>query len=119
MVDILEKVHESGYVYGDLKLDNIMIGQRDNLPSSSCDDAFQGVSLNLIDFGFATKFLDKNGCHLQPKKVEMFQGNLIFSSIDQMKFNSTSRRDDLISLAYMLSYLIHGGRLLGFDPEIP
>lgn len=28
-----------------------------------------------------------------------------------------SRRDDLISLAYLLAYLLHGGRLPGIDLE--
>jgi hypothetical protein len=36
-----------------------------------------------------------------------------------MNFRQISRKDDLISLAYMLSYLLHEGTLLGYDPEIP
>jgi serine/threonine protein kinase len=29
----LEKVHESGYIYGDLKLDNILVGEGQTLPN--------------------------------------------------------------------------------------
>jgi hypothetical protein len=32
---------------------------------------------------------------------------------------STSRRDDLISLSYMLSLMLSGGKLPGIDPEAP
>lgn len=81
MIDILEMVHKSGYIYGDLKLDNILAGFGDNLPDSPSDNAFSNVSLNLIDFGFATKYLDKEGSHLPEKHIELFQGNLIFSSV--------------------------------------
>ena len=37
----------------------------------------------------------------------MFQGNLLFSSVSQMKFLKTSRRDDFISLFYMIVYLLN------------
>jgi serine/threonine protein kinase len=112
-------VHKSGYIYGDLKLDNILAGCGETIPDGPTDNAFSNVSLNLIDFGFATKYLDSKGSHLPDKHIELFQGNLIFSSVSQLKFRSTSRRDDLISLAYMISYLLHEGHLLGFDPETP
>ena len=124
VIDMLEMVHNSGYIYGDLKLDNILIGDGQTLPKDTgngikSDNCFQNVSLNLIDFGFATKFLDKQGNHNPETHMDLFQGNLIFSSIGQLSFRSTSRRDDLISLAYMISYLLHEGHLLGFDPEVP
>lgn len=32
IVDILELIHESGFVYNDLKPDNVMLGLRDFLP---------------------------------------------------------------------------------------
>jgi serine/threonine protein kinase len=80
-LDILEQVHNSGYIYGDLKLDNILVGQDETLPSGPSDNAFSNISLNLIDFGFATKFVDKESNHLPERHIDMFQGNLIFSSV--------------------------------------
>ena len=45
----LEIVHNTGYVYNDLKLDNIMIDLHKN------NDA----RVILIDYGMATRYLDK------------------------------------------------------------
>ena len=36
-----------------------------------------------------------------------------FSSYSQMDFHCTSRRDDLIALLYLLTFLLNGGILLG------
>lgn len=40
IIDILEMVHNSGYIYGDLKLDNILVGHGDTLPNASAENAF-------------------------------------------------------------------------------
>ena len=37
-----------------------------------------------------------------------------FASLNQMKFYSTSRRDDLISLFYLMIYMLKGGKMPGF-----
>jgi serine/threonine protein kinase len=66
---ILEKVHQSGYIYGDLKLDNILVGEGQTLPNQFTNpelDVFEKVSLHLIDFGFATRYVDRiTGEHFQ------------------------------------------------------
>ena len=38
----------------------------------------------------------------------MFKGNLVFSSKNAFKGQSLSRRDDLISLGYLLIYIMDG-----------
>ena len=84
VLEMLEVVHEAGYIYGDLKLDNILIGEGEDLPENGTtptQNVFENVQLNLIDFGFASKYLDKQGMHLPETQVELFQGNLIFSSL--------------------------------------
>ena len=67
----------------------------------------------LIDFGFATKYVTKTGKEHKPEscKVDEFTGNLIFASERQMRFGATSRRDDIISLFYMLIYMLNDGSL--------
>ena len=66
-------------------------------------------SVYLIDYGFSAKFLKENKIdHIDENEmVDTFQGNMIFSSLNQMKFKKTSRRDDLISLFYMMIYCLN------------
>ena len=82
MLDCLEKVHNAGFVYNDLKLDNIMIGFGQKLPEKYVDDnAFLNVNINLIDFGFSTPYINrKTGELLAKKTVSNFRGNLVFAS---------------------------------------
>lgn len=42
---------------------------------------------------------------------------MIFGSLNQLNFLVTSRRDDLISLLYMLVYILNQGQLTGIDLE--
>ena len=58
----------------------------------------------LIDFGFSDKFMsDITGEHIEEnEEVKTFRGNLVYSSLRQMKFLKTSRKDDLVSLFYMI-----------------
>ena len=70
------------------------------------------LQLKLIDFGLCTNYLDENGNHIA-KSALGFRGNIAFSSPNAMMNNSTSRRDDLVSLAYLLLYL-HNSTLAFF-----
>ena len=45
----------------------------------------------------------------------MFRGNMEFASPNQMKFYTTSRRDDLISLFYLMIYMLKRGQMPGFN----
>ena len=50
MIEIIEKLHETGYVYNDIKPDNICVG----IYNKSNTDH----KLKLIDFGLSTRYLD-------------------------------------------------------------
>ena len=59
LLNIMEQIHNSGYVYNDLKLDNLLIGYNDQLPSKYIEgNCFEYVSINIVDFGFVTKYID-------------------------------------------------------------
>lgn len=48
----------AGYVYNDLKLDNLMTNHQHKLPKDGMHrNVFENVSLNIVDFGFATKYV--------------------------------------------------------------
>ena len=102
MIKNLQVIHTAGYTYNDLKLDNILVG---NSKGSHLD------MLRLVDFGFAARFLKKDGTHMPVQETEYFRGNMIFASINLFNFQVTSRRDDLISLVYMLVFMFNQGNL--------
>ena len=57
IITMLEKVHKTGFVYNDLKEDNVCVG----IPNES-----NSSMLKLIDFGVSTKYLDDERNHIQP-----------------------------------------------------
>jgi serine/threonine protein kinase len=102
MIDAMQILHQTGYIYNDLKPQNIMITRSNNK-----------INFVLIDFGLVKKFnkVEKNGKvkHVsEQEEVENFEGNLLFATPSQMCYKMTSRRDDLISVLYMILYLLNG-----------
>ena len=97
-------IHNSGYIYNDLKLDNCVVGDTTRLLNSyeNIDD------IHIIDFGLAKKYVDHRGFHLEEEQSSTFEGNLSFSSYNGQNLRSLSRRDDLISLCYLLIYSLEG-----------
>ena len=74
----MEQIHKIGYVFNDLKLDNILfdIGLDPQYLIKTNDNIFESFKVNLIDFGFATEYLDQDtGEHLRKKQLDMFRGN--------------------------------------------
>ena len=62
--------------------------------------------IKIIDFGLITRFLDDTGSHKHQQFENRFSGNQYFASYDHLKMLTTSRKDDLISLCYVLVCLI-------------
>jgi len=58
-----------------MKLDNILIGDYKNKEESL-------HNIRLIDFGFASQYIDKNGNHLPLTETQIFRSNMIFASIN-------------------------------------
>jgi hypothetical protein len=54
------------------------------------------------------KYINEKGEHIAATKERFFQGNLIFASKHCFNLLAHSRRDDLISLSYLLLYLVDG-----------
>ena len=100
LLPIFQLVHKSNRTFNDLKPENIMVDKK---------YASHGIKVHLVDFGFADKFIsDHTGKHIDEKEaLDMFQGNLMYASLDQMSFYRTSRRDDLLSLFYLIVHLLN------------
>ena len=105
ITDLLEELHSIGYVHNDLKLDNICVGG-----TKKGDEQDQ---LKLIDFGIASQFVKNEGSLKEPTnddehanvQTKRFQGNYAFCSPNVLRNKTTSRRDDFLSLVYILIYL--------------
>ena len=76
-----------------------MIGMPSNSNSSD---------IKLIDFGIATEYLDKERNHIKCQELKYFEGTTAFSSYNALNFKTTSRKDDMISLYYIIVYTIQG-----------
>lgn len=76
MVSNLEKLHELGNLYLDLKPDNILLGS-DNRGSKESSEMI------LIDFGFSKRWKDKRGNHIEECQAP-FVGNVLFGSHNGM-----------------------------------
>ena len=99
MLYSLEKLHAIGRVHNDLKLQNILVG----------DSNGKGLDrITLIDFGLSSSFYDVYGKHIPKAQNSSGKGNLAFSSFSCLNGGRTSRKDDLISLLYIMFYLYSG-----------
>ncbi|XP_027367342.1 casein kinase 1-like protein HD16 isoform X2 [Abrus precatorius] len=101
-LSILEKMHSRGYVHGDVKPENFLLGQ----PATA-----QEKKLFLVDLGLATKWKDSSsGQHVEyDQRPDMFRGTVRYASVHAHLGRTASRRDDLESLAYTLIFLQKGG----------
>ncbi|KAJ6791368.1 casein kinase 1-like protein HD16 [Iris pallida] len=102
-ISILEKMHSKGYVHGDVKPENFLLGQ----PSTA-----QEKKLFLVDLGLATRWKDTaSGQHVEyDQRPDIYLGTVRYASVHAHLGRTASRRDDLESLAYTLIFL-HKGRL--------
>ena len=87
-------------MHNDVKLENLLVGHTDT------------DRLYLIDFGLASHYLDEEtGEHIEKKNLRKFSGNFMFASLNALRGNNKSRRDDFESAIYVLIYLINRSRL--------
>lgn len=90
-INILESIHKVFILHRDIKPHNFMI---------------KGDQIFLIDFGFATFFVDERSNHLPISSHENILGTPKYVSYYIHDGLTPSRRDDLISLGYMYLFLI-------------
>ncbi|XP_021643046.2 casein kinase 1-like protein HD16 isoform X1 [Hevea brasiliensis] len=100
-ISILEQLHLRGFVHGDVKPENFLLG----LPGTPNEK-----KLYLIDLGLASRWRDAtSGRHVDyDQKPDVFRGTVRYASVHAHLGRTGSRRDDLESLAYTLIFLLKG-----------
>jgi serine/threonine protein kinase len=102
MVRRLESIHSLGLIHRDVKPDNFLFG---------CNDKTD--ILYLIDFGLCKKYVDGEN-HIIERKGRKLIGTPNYVSINVHNGVEASRRDDLESVVYIMSYLLYG-KLVWFE----
>ena len=69
MIRMLEGIHAAGFTYNDIKLDNVLVGYQNKIQTTS-KNCFEDCSLHLVDFGFASRYIDKKTRqHIEPQDI--------------------------------------------------
>jgi serine/threonine protein kinase len=93
MIHIIKFIHNKNVLYRDIKPENFAF------------DSIHGKKLYLIDFGLSI-FVDKD--YINSKKTQTLIGTLRYCSLNIHNKIIYSKRDDLISIGYLLIYLFKG-----------
>ena len=89
-IKILKNVHGKGIVHNDIKPQQFLINKN--------------RKFSLVDYGFSKKFMIQRK-HKEQKLESKLIGSFLMASVNCHDETSLSRRDDFISLGYMLIYL--------------
>ena len=101
-------MHRKNYVHRDIKPANFLIGT-----------GKKANTLFVIDFGLAKRYISpKSGEHIEQSQKRNLTGNEKYCSANAQMAYEQSRKDDLISIAYMLIQFANDGYLPWSDCEM-
>ncbi|BDA46424.1 probable casein kinase I isoform delta at N-terminal half [Coccomyxa sp. Obi] len=97
----LQDLHGRGYVHGDVKPENLLLG---------APDTPDATRLYLVDLGLAQRYTSSGTMSHLPyhQYPNEFRGTIRYASVHAHLGRISSRRDDLESLAYTLVFLLSG-----------
>jgi casein kinase 1 len=98
MISRLELLHSMSIIHRDIKPENFLMGIGET--RRVC---------HIIDFGMVTRYQDPDtGAHLPYSEGQSFVGSPRYASVNAHRGIAQSRRDDLLSLGYVLMYFLRG-----------
>jgi len=98
MISRIEFVHSCGVLHRDIKPHNFLMGLG---PTAD--------RVHVMDFGLSKRYLDeKTGKHIECAKRSGLTGTVRYTSLNQHKGYEPGRRDDLISVGYVLMHFLLG-----------
>ena len=107
IVEIIEKIHEKGVIHRDIKPENFMISQS-RIQDDQTDATNKVIKkVNIIDFGLSRIYM-KDDAHIPNKPNTSIVGTMRYISTHIHEGNVYSRRDDIISILYVVIYLLKG-----------
>ena len=110
IIEVIEKIHEKGVIHRDIKPENFMISQsriQDHEDHEDHQDDETLKKVNIIDFGLSRIYI-KDGTHIPNKQNSSIVGTMRYISTHIHEGNVYSRRDDIISILYVIIYLLKG-----------
>ena len=96
MIEIIWRIHDAGIVHRDIKPENFMF-------SVSGEEK----KLHIIDFGLS-RFYMKGTNHVENTHNRSIVGTIRYISLSVHEGDVYSRRDDIVSIMYVIIYLIKG-----------
>ncbi|KRZ15648.1 Tau-tubulin kinase 1 [Trichinella zimbabwensis] len=96
-LEALQDIHSAGYLHRDIKPENFAIGSEPN-----------SRQLFILDFGMARQYVKENFVHRRPRAKCGFRGTLFYASVNALKLNEQSRKDDMWSWFFMLIRMTSG-----------
>jgi len=103
IVEIIEKIHEKNVIHRDIKPENFMISHS----QTHTQDDEPTKKLHIIDFGLSRIYM-KDGAHIPNKPNSSIVGTMRYISTHIHEGNVYTRRDDIISILYVIIYLLKG-----------
>eukprot|EP00792_Barthelona_sp_PAP020_P005612 TRINITY_DN2728_c0_g1_i1.p1 TRINITY_DN2728_c0_g1~~TRINITY_DN2728_c0_g1_i1.p1 ORF type:complete len:428 (+),score=102.95 TRINITY_DN2728_c0_g1_i1:50-1333(+) len=97
MLQRIRELHSHNFLHRDIKPENFMIGL-----------GGAAKTVYVIDFGLSKKYRTNNGVHIEYRDDKALCGTARYASINTHRGIEQSRRDDLMSVGYVIVYFLRG-----------